>query len=137
MYPPSLKNIFKEQVEDIGIQIPKSGDLTPWAKQGVLLLNASLTVEHKSPNSHKKIGWYQFTNAVISKLSEHKTGLVFLLWGRFAQGKKEYIDEIKHYVLESAHPSPLAGNRFFGNHHFSRTNDLLRKQGKDPINWQL
>lgn len=135
--PPSLRNIFKEQVEDIGIQIPKSGDLSVWAKQGVLLLNASLTVEHKSPNSHKKIGWHQFSNAVISKLSEQKTGLVFLLWGRFAQGKKEYIDEIKHYVLESAHPSPLAGKRFFGNHHFSRTNELLRKQGLKPINWQL
>jgi len=133
--PPSLKNVYKEIKEDIGCEVPEHGDLTSWAKQGVLLLNAMLTVKHKSPGSHKKIGWQTFTNAVIKKISDEKSGVIFLLWGRFAQGKKEYIDELKHYALEAAHPSPLAGGAFFGNKHFSKTNELLEKQGLSKINW--
>lgn len=133
--PPSLKNVYKEIKEDLGCKVPEHGDLTSWANQGVLLLNAMLTVKHKSPGSHKKIGWQTFTNAVIKKISDEKSGVTFLLWGRFAQGKKEFIDELKHYVLEAAHPSPLAGGAFFGNKHFSKTNDLLEKQGHSKINW--
>ncbi len=135
--PASLKRIYKEQKEDVGIEIPNHGDLTNWAKQGVFLLNAILTVQHKSPGSHKKIGWQEFTDSVIKTISEKKEGIVFLLWGNFAKAKKQLIDETKHFVLESAHPSPLAGNAFFGNHHFSKTNELLKKQGKEPIDWQV
>ena len=135
--PPSLVNIYKEIKRDLGIEIPQHGDLTSWAKQGIFLLNAMLTVEHKSPGSHKSIGWQEFTNAVIRLLSEHKEGLVFLLWGRFAQSKKAFIDETKHYVLEAAHPSPLARNAFSGCAHFSKTNEILRKNNKPPINWSL
>ena len=135
--PPSLKNIYKELNTDLGCAIPDHGDLSGWANQGVLLLNAMLTVRHKSPGSHKKIGWQTFTNAVIKKLSDEKDGLVFLLWGRFAQGKKEHIDELKHHVLEAAHPSPLAGGAFFDNKHFSKTNQLLKEQGMTEINWCL
>ena len=135
--PASLKRIYKEQKEDVGIDIPTHGDLTSWAKQGVFLLNAILTVEHKSPGSHKKIGWQEFTDSVIKKISEEKEGIVFLLWGNFAKAKKVLIDESKHFILESAHPSPLAGNAFFGNHHFSKTNEILAKQGKKPVNWQV
>ncbi len=135
--PASLKRIYKEQNEDINIEIPSHGDLTKWAQQGVFLLNAILTVEYKAPGSHKKIGWQEFTDSVIKKVSEEKEGIVFLLWGNFAKAKKALIDESKHFILESAHPSPLAGNAFFGNHHFSKTNDFLIKQGKSPINWQL
>lgn len=135
--PPSLKNIFRELEDDLGLHIPEHGDLSNWAKQGVFLLNAMLTVEHKSPGSHKKIGWQKFTDAVIRILSDKKEGLIFLLWGRFAQSKQELIDELKHYVLSSAHPSPLAGGKFFGNHHFSKTNELLLNQGKEPIDWQI
>lgn len=133
--PPSLKNIYKELKEDIDCEIAQHGDLSSWAQQGVLLLNAMLTVRHKSPGSHKKIGWQAFTDAAIKKLSDERSGLVFLLWGKFAQGKKELIDELKHYVLEAAHPSPLARGAYFGSKHFSKTNELLEKEGLQKINW--
>jgi uracil-DNA glycosylase len=135
--PPSLVNIYKEINRDLGLPIPKHGDLTRWADQGVLMLNAMLTVEGGKPASHQKIGWQTFTDAVIKKISDEKTGVVFLLWGKFAQGKKLLIDQSKHYVLESAHPSPLAGNAFQGCGHFSRANELLQTQGLGPIDWQL
>ncbi len=135
--PPSLVNIYKEIKTSLGIEPPAHGDLTAWAKQGVLLLNAMLTVEASQPASHQKIGWQTFTDAVIRSISEQKEGVVFLLWGNFARSKKALIDEFKHYVLESAHPSPLAGNAFQGCGHFSRTNEMLEKQGKAPIDWSL
>ncbi|TNE64505.1 MAG: uracil-DNA glycosylase [Bacteroidetes bacterium] len=135
--PPSLVNIYKEINRDLGIPIPNHGDLTHWADQGVLLLNAMLTVEANKPASHQKIGWQTFSDAVIRHISDEKDGIVFLLWGKFAQGKKALIDEMKHYVLTSPHPSPLAGNGFQENGHFSRTNELLEKQGKTPIDWSL
>jgi len=135
--PPSLVNIYKEITRDLGLAIPTHGDLTPWAEQGVLLLNAMLTVEANKPASHQKIGWQTFTDAVIRHISDKKEGVVFLLWGRFAQGKRALIDETKHYVLQSPHPSPLAGNTFQGCGHFSRTNELLEKQGKPPIDWRI
>ena len=135
--PPSLKNIYREIERDLGHPRPEHGDLSSWASQGVLLLNAMLTVEARKPASHQKIGWQTFTDAVIKAVSDHKDGVVFLLWGRFAQGKKGLIDELKHYVLESAHPSPLAGDRFQGCGHFGRTNELLVKQGKEPVDWEL
>ena len=135
--PPSLVNIYKELERDLGIERATHGDLTSWAQQGVFLLNAMLTVEHKKAGSHKNIGWQQFTDAVIQKLSDNTTGLVFLLWGRFAQSKKPLIDQMKHYVLEAAHPSPLARNAFAGCQHFSKTNDLLLKNNNTTINWQL
>ena len=135
--PPSLVNIYKEINRDLGFAIPAHGDLTPWAEQGVLLLNAMLTVEANKPASHQKIGWQTFTDAVIRHISEKKEGVVFLLWGKFAQGKKALIDETKHSVLQSPHPSPLAGNGFQGCGHVGRTNELLDKQGKPPIDWRL
>ena len=135
--PPSLKNIYKELYSDLGIEIPEHGDLTKWSEQGVFMLNAMLTVRHKSPGSHKAIGWQEFTDAVIQKISEEKNGVVFLLWGRFAQSKKTLIDEMKHYVLEAAHPSPLARNAFSGCKHFSKTNEILQSQGKTTIDWQI
>ena len=135
--PASLKRIYKELENDVGINIPGHGDLTYWAKQGVFLINAILTVIEKSPGSHKNIGWQIFTDNVIKTISEQKEGIVFLLWGNFAKAKKNLIDQSKHYILESAHPSPLAGNAFFGNHHFSKTNEILIKQGKEPIDWQV
>lgn len=135
--PPSLVNIYKEIHADLGLPIPNHGDLTAWADQGILLLNAMLTVEANKPASHQKIGWQTFTDAVIRRISEQKDGVIFLLWGRFAQGKKALIDEMRHYVLEAAHPSPLAGDAFSGCRHFSRTNELLEKQGKTPIDWSL
>ena len=135
--PPSLRNIYKELNSDVSFQIPNHGDLSAWTRQGVFLLNAMLTVEHKRAGSHKSIGWQKFTDAVIRCLSEHREGLVFLLWGNFAKGKKVLIDEMKHYVLEAVHPSPLAGNAFQGCKHFSRTNEILNAQGKAPIDWQL
>lgn len=135
--PASLVNIYKELRQDIGFTIPPHGDLSSWAQQGVFLLNAILTVEEKQPGSHKAIGWQTFTDAVISKLSELKEGLIFLLWGKFAQGKVELIDELRHYVLTAAHPSPLAGGAFMGNRHFSRTNEILVRQGLEPIQWQI
>ena len=135
--PPSLVNIYKEIHRDLGLPIPNHGDLTAWTQQGVLLLNAMLTVEANKPASHQKIGWQTFTDAVIRHISDRKTGVVFLLWGKFAQGKQSLIDEMKHYVLSAAHPSPLAGNAFQGCGHFSRTNELLQKQGKTPVQWAV
>lgn len=135
--PPSLRNIFKELHADIGISIPDHGDLTQWAEQGVLLLNAMLTVEHKNPGSHKSIGWQRFTNAVISTISQEREGVVFLLWGKFAQQKATFIDSTKHHVLTAAHPSPLARNAFADCKHFSKTNELLIKQNLSPIDWSL
>ena len=135
--PPSLKNIYKEMHNDIGFTIPNHGDLSPWTSQGVLLLNAMLTVEHKKAGSHKKIGWQEFTNAVIKKLSDEREGLIFMLWGNFAKGKKEFIDTEKHHVLEAVHPSPLAGNGFQGCKHFSQANAILESQGKAGIDWSL
>ncbi len=136
--PPSLINIFKELKTDLGIEIPSTGDLGSWATQGVLLLNASLTVRQNEPGSHSKMGWLQFTDRVIEKLSEEKKGVIFLLWGKFAQEKQLLIDETKHFVLKAAHPSPFSADKgFFGCRHFSKTNELLTAQNKEPINWKL
>jgi uracil-DNA glycosylase len=135
--PASLQNIYKELQTDLGIPIAKHGDLTNWANQGVFLLNAMLTVEKGQPLSHEKAGWQTFTDAVIRTLSDQREGLVFLLWGKFAQQKKVLIDEIKHHILEAAHPSPLARGAFFGCRHFSKTNELLTGMGQTPINWNL
>jgi uracil-DNA glycosylase len=137
--PPSLKNIYKELATDVpGFTIPNHGDLTPWADQGVLLLNATLTVQAGLAGSHQKKGWEIFTDTVIRKISEEKEGIVFLLWGRFAQAKAELIDQNKHHILKAAHPSPFsADNGFFGCHHFSKTNEILIKEGKTPIDWQI
>jgi len=136
--PPSLVNIFKELKSDIGLPIPTNGDLTPWAKQGVLLLNAVLTVRENEPASHAKIGWMHFTDAVIKKLSDEKKGIVFLLWGKFAEQKQILIDETKHFVLKAAHPSPFSADKgFFGCKHFSKTNELLAKQGLQVIDWHI
>jgi uracil-DNA glycosylase len=136
--PPSLQNMYKELKNDIGMPIPKTGNLTRWAEQGVLLLNAVLTVRANEAASHAKIGWMDFTNAVIRKISEEKKGVVFLLWGKFAQDKQVLIDELKHHVLKAAHPSPLsAHNGFWGCKHFSRTNELLMAQGTQPIDWNV
>ncbi len=136
--PPSLINIFKELKTDLGIEIPATGNLESWASQGVMLLNASLTVRQNEPGSHSKIGWLQFTDTVIKKLSEQKEGIIFLLWGKFSQEKQSIIDETKHFVLKAAHPSPFSADKgFFGCRHFSKTNELLAKQKKEPINWKL
>ncbi|MDY6277008.1 MAG: uracil-DNA glycosylase [Bacteroidales bacterium] len=135
--PPSLVNIFREIETDLGIRMSGSPDLEPWARQGVLLLNAMLTVEAGLASSHKGIGWQTFTDAVIKCISDTCSGVVFLLWGNFARAKKELIDTSRHYVLEAAHPSPLAGGAFFGCRHFSQTNRILESEGKTPINWQL
>ncbi|HLP93942.1 MAG TPA: uracil-DNA glycosylase [Saprospiraceae bacterium] len=135
--PPSLINIYKEIKNSLGIDPPAHGDLSSWTEQGVLLLNAMLTVEARKPASHQKIGWQTFTDAVIRTVSEQKNGVVFMLWGNFARSKKVLIDESRHYVLEAAHPSPLAGNAFQGCGHFTRANDMLVKDGKTPINWAL
>lgn len=134
--PPSLVNIFKEINNDLGKPIPQSGNLTRWAKQGVLLLNATLTVRTHQAGSHQRQGWEEFTDAVIRKLAEEKSNLVFILWGSYAQKKGAFIDRNKHLVLTSVHPSPLsAHNGFFGNHHFSLANDYLVKNGKTAIDW--
>lgn len=134
--PPSLNNIYKELHADIGLPIPKTGNLTKWAEQGVLLLNAVLTVRANEPASHAKIGWMDFTDAVIRHISDHKQGVVFLLWGKFAQEKQVLIDETKHHVLKAAHPSPFSADKgFFGCKHFSRANELLRKQNLTAIDW--
>lgn len=136
--PPSLVNIYKELQTDIGLPTPTSGNLDHWAEQGVLLLNAALTVRANEPASHAKIGWADFTNAVINKLSDEKTGIVFLLWGRFAHEKQSLIDETRHFVLKAAHPSPFSADKgFFGCKHFSKTNEILSKQGIDPIDWSV
>ncbi|MEY5034916.1 MAG: uracil-DNA glycosylase [Bacteroidota bacterium] len=135
--PPSLVNIYKEIRADLGIQVNiDGGDLTKWADQGVLMLNASLTVRANEPNSHANLGWSTFTDAVIRLLSEQKKGLVFLLWGRFAQEKRVLIDGKKHHLLTAAHPSPFSADKgFFGCRHFSKTNELLIREGRDPIDW--
>lgn len=135
--PPSLKNIFKEIHDDLGITMSGYPDLEKWARQGVLLLNAVLTVRAGQPASHSNIGWTEFTDAVIKYISDHCTGVVFLLWGNFARSKKALIDTTRHYVLEAAHPSPLARGAFFGCRHFSKTNEILAREGKTPIDWQL
>jgi uracil-DNA glycosylase len=136
--PPSLVNIFKEINSDLGLPIPQSGNLERWADQGVLLINATLTVRANTAGSHQNKGWEIFTDAVIKYLSEHKKGLVFLLWGRFAQAKEALIDTSKHHVLKAAHPSPFSAyNGFMGCKHFSKTNELLRKEGLKEINWGL
>ncbi len=134
--PPSLMNIYKELAEDIGKEIPAGGNLLHWAQQGVLMLNASLTVEANTPMSHSKIGWEQFTDAVIKKVSDEKNGIVFILWGRFAQEKEKLIDSSRNTILKAAHPSPFSAyNGFFGCKHFSKTNAILKAQGKKEIQW--
>ena len=135
--PPSLKNIFKEIEDDLCVRMSGRPNLEGWARQGVLLLNAVLTVRASQPASHSGIGWQQFTDAVIRCINERCEGVVFLLWGNYARAKRELIDASRHYVLEAAHPSPLARGAFFGCRHFSRTNDILVRQGKTPIDWQL
>ena len=135
-FPPSLLNIFKEINSDLGIDIPKSGDLTRWADQGVLLLNATLTVQAHLAGSHQNKGWETFTDAAIRKLAEERENLVFMLWGSYAQKKAAFIDPKKHLVLQSPHPSPLSAHRgFFGNKHFSKANDYLMSKGLEPIRW--
>ncbi len=136
-HPPSLQNIFKELEADLQIPIPVSGDLSRWATQGVLLLNATLTVRAHEAGSHQKQGWETFTDAVISKISEEKENVVFLLWGGFAHKKGKKIDAKKHHILTTGHPSPLSANRgyWFGNKHFSTTNEILNKLGESKIDW--
>ncbi|HBF88100.1 MAG TPA: uracil-DNA glycosylase [Bacteroidales bacterium] len=135
--PPSLVNIFKEIKDDLGIPIPNHGNLEKWANQGVLLLNATLTVRANQAGSHQQKGWEQFTDAVIKKISKEKEGVVFLLWGRYAQNKESLIDEEKHILLKAAHPSPLARGGFFGCKHFSKTNEYLKQMNKTAIDWSL
>ncbi len=136
--PPSLNNIFKELQADIGVSPPNHGNLTHWAEQGVLLLNASLTVRANEPMSHANIGWAIFTDTVISKISTLKKKVVFILWGKFAQEKQALIDETRHHLLKAAHPSPFSADKgFFGCRHFSKTNAYLVKEGIDPIDWKL
>ena len=135
-FPPSLQNIFKEIRDDIGIPVPTSGNLTRWAEQGVLLLNATLTVRAHQAGSHQNKGWEQFTDAVIHRLAQEREHLVFILWGSYAQRKGDFIDRNRHLVLQSPHPSPLSAHRgFFGNRHFSRTNEYLTAHGIEPIQW--
>ncbi|EAH5904376.1 uracil-DNA glycosylase [Campylobacter upsaliensis] len=135
--PPSLRNIFKELNADLGVKIPQNGDLSAWARQGVLLLNAIFSVEENKPLSHSLWGWQEFSDQIIKKLSFEKEGLIFILWGKFAQSKKSLIDTRKHFILEAAHPSPLARQGFLGCRHFSKSNALLEKLGKEPIKWDL
>lgn len=136
--PRSLQNIFKEIRDDLGFEIPKTGNLEKWAKQGVLLLNSTLTVRANQPGSHQKRGWENFTDSVIKNLSAQRSGIVFLLWGKFAQAKEPLIDSTKHFILTAAHPSPFSADRgFFGCKHFSRTNEILRREGQAPIDWKL
>jgi uracil-DNA glycosylase len=135
--PPSLKNIFKEIESDLGIRMSGYPNLEKWARQGVLLLNAVLTVRSGEAASHSKIGWEEFTDAVIRYISDNCTGVVFLLWGNFARSKRDLIDRSRHHVLEAAHPSPLARGAFFGCRHFSQTNNLLTASGRLPIDWTL
>lgn len=136
-FPPSLVNIFKEIESDLGYKPLRTGNLERWASQGVLLLNATLTVRAHAAGSHQKKGWEEFTDSVISHLNREKQNLVFFLWGAYAQKKGESIDRSRHLVLESVHPSPLSASRgFFGNKHFSRCNSYLSEHGKDPVNWK-
>ena len=139
VYKRQLENMYKELKTDLNLDIPNHGDLTNWANQGVFLLNASLTVRARQANSHQKIGWQKFTDAVIRTLSQKREGLIFLLWGGFAKKKANLIDHKKHHVLTSGHPSPLSANRgyWFGNKHFSKTNQLLNEQKQEPIDWQI
>lgn len=136
-HPPSLANIFREIEQDLGRPYPKSGDLSRWARQGVLLLNAVLTVRAREAGSHRNQGWEEFTDAVIRGLSDQKEGLIFLLWGGFAKRKAGLIDSGRHHILTAGHPSPLSANRgyWFGNRHFSKANKLLEAMGKEPIAW--
>ena len=137
-FPPSLRNIFNELVEDIKCEYPSSGDLSSWAKQGVLLLNTTLTVKESQPMSHTGMGWERFTDVVLSEINKKSTPVVFILRGKHAQSKKKLIDQSKHFVIESAHPSPLSARRgFFGSHPFSKTNTFLISKGLTPINWSL
>lgn len=137
MLPPSLQNIYKEIQSDLGKPIPTSGDLTRWAKQGVLLLNATLTVRAHAANSHQALGWQNFTDAAIAALSNRREHVVFMLWGGFARSKKRLIDANRHFIIESVHPSPLSANRggWFGQHQFSRCNAYLKQLGLDEIDW--
>ena len=136
--PPSLKNIFKELKDDLGIDEPKNGNLSSWTKEGVMLLNSVLTVEKDKPASHQNHGWETFTDAVIRKINEKKKPVVFILWGSFAKSKKAIITNKIHCIIESAHPSPFSANKgFFGTKHFSRANDFLIKNGEKPINWKI
>jgi len=136
--PPSLVNIFQELNTDLGIPIPKSGNLGKWARQGVLLLNATLTVRANQAGSHQNKGWELFTDHVIRTLSEQREGLVFLLWGNYAQAKETLVDQKKHFILRAAHPSPLSVYRgFYGCRHFSKTNELLKSAGKHPLDWSI
>jgi uracil-DNA glycosylase len=136
-FPPSLRNIFKELESDLALPIPISGNLERWAAQGVLLLNATLTVREGMAGSHQKQGWEEFTDAIITLISNEKEGIIFLLWGGFAQKKGSKIDEKKHFLLKAGHPSPLSANRgfWFGNSHFSKTNQILTTLNKKPIDW--
>ncbi len=136
--PPSLQNIFKELKSDLGYEIPENGNLEKWAKQGVLLLNATLTVRASQAGSHQNKGWEEFTNKAIQKLSENKEKLVFILWGKFAQAKEQLIDQTKHHIIKSAHPSPFsAHNGFFGSKPFSKSNQYLQEHGFEPIDWSI
>jgi uracil-DNA glycosylase len=136
--PPSLKNIFKELHDDVGVEIPHSGDLTRWADQGVMLLNATLTVRAHEAGSHQRQGWEQFTDQVIRTISDLRAGVVFLLWGRYAQNKASLIDQSRHLILKAPHPSPLSSHRgFFGCKHFSKTNQYFRENGLSEIEWSL
>jgi uracil-DNA glycosylase len=136
--PPSLQNIFKELNSDLGIPVPQNGDLSKWAEQGVLLLNATLTVRARQAGSHQNRGWEQFTDAAISRLSKQRKHLVFLLWGNYAIAKEALIDTSKHLTLKSPHPSPFSANRgFFGNKHFSKTNAYLKSHGIEAIDWRI
>ena len=134
--PPSLVNIFKEIQDDLSIPVPDSGNLEKWAKQGVLLLNATLTVREGQAGSHQNKGWEQFTDTVIKTISDKKEGVIFLLWGNYAKAKEALIDASRHYILSAPHPSPLARGGFFGCRHFSKTNELLQKMGKTPVDWR-
>ena len=135
--PPSLKNIFKEIESDLGVRMSGYPNLEKWARQGVMLLNAVLTVRSGEAASHSKIGWEEFTDAVIRYISDNCEGVVFMLWGNFARSKRDLIDRSRHYVLEAAHPSPLARGAFFGSRHFSQANNILVSRGQKPIDWQL
>jgi len=136
--PASLRNVYKELAADIeGFEIPNHGNLEKWTTQGVFLLNAMLTVEHKKAGSHRKIGWQRFTDAVIRRLSDEREGIIFMLWGNFAKAKEALIDTEKHHVLKAVHPSPLAGNAFLGNKHFSTANGILKERGEVEIDWKL
>ncbi len=138
-FPPSLNNIFKEYKDDLGYEIPRSGNLEHWAKEGVLLLNATLTVRVNQAGSHQRKGWEQFTDAVIKHISEKSNNIVFILWGNYAQQKGRWIDTKKHHIIKAVHPSPLSANRggFFGTKPFSKTNAFLESKGIEPINWKL